>query len=111
MNAMNSNAFFQDSANPSSKLIFRMEMPGRLISWNQVLGFGHWQRKKMKDQLAKDFLFALRLSGIDSSTKTISVKNTTSIYADTLESYRMMLQTRSALRRNKRKLAKAKKKG
>ena len=85
----------------NSKLIFTLAMPGRLPSWNQILAMHHWKRKKFKDSTAAEFLCALRAAAKDCSTKTTSVKNTMSIYADTLASY---LTTR----RNERKLKSAK---
>lgn len=85
------------------KLILRLEVEGRLPSWNEILGMEHWQRYKVKSELAADFLSALRASEDASSTRIISVKNITSIFADTLERY---LRTQ----REKRKLKSLKKK-
>jgi len=82
--------------------IFEAEIPGRLPSWNEILGMEQWARYKFKKQLAEAFLSGLRATGGGCLTKTISAKNSTSTYAATLESY---LRTRQA----KRKLKLAKK--
>lgn len=86
-----------------AKLIFRMELPGRLPSWNDILGMEEWARYQFKKQLAESFMFELRRSARDSSTKTISVRSTLSTCLDTLESY-------LAMRLGKRKSNAAKKK-
>jgi hypothetical protein len=71
-------------AKPSSKPILTLTIPGRLPSWNQILAMHHWQRKKFKDQIAKDFLRALQATESGSLTKATSVTSSTRIYADTL---------------------------
>ena len=38
------------------KLIFSLTVPGRLPSWNDILGMEQWARYKFKNSLAKDFL-------------------------------------------------------
>jgi hypothetical protein len=63
----------------------------------------HWQRKKFKDQLAKDFLSALSAIATDCLTPTTCVRNTTSTYADTLAAY---LTTRRQKSNSKRASAK-----
>jgi hypothetical protein len=83
--------------------IFTLEVPGRLPSWNDILGMEQWARYKFKGELATAFLCALRASAADSSTKITSAKSTTLIYAATLESY-------LAMRREQRRLKSAKKK-
>jgi hypothetical protein len=69
------------------ELLFRMEMYGRLPSWNEILGMEQWQRYQFKKEWADRFLSALRQYASDSSIKTISAKSTLSIYVATLESY------------------------
>lgn len=88
--------------------IFTLEVPGRLPSWNEILGMEQWARYKFKGELAAAFLSALRLSGAGSSTKTTSVKSTTSIFADTLALYLATKQAERKLKsRNKRLAAKS----
>jgi hypothetical protein len=78
-----------DSAPPSppGELIFKMEMYGRLPSWNDILGMEQWARYKYKKELADRFLSALRQYASDSSIKTICAKSTMLTYAATLGSY------------------------
>lgn len=70
------------------KLIVTIKMDGRLPSWNQILAMEHWGRVKVKEQIQLCFLSALRQSARNFSMKTTCVKNTMSIAADTLVSYR-----------------------
>ncbi len=84
-------------------LVFRLTIPGRLPSWNQILGMEQWARYKFKDQLQLAFLYALQVAGRDCSMKTTSAKNTWLIAADSLLSYRAMAQARRALRSAKKK--------
>ena len=86
-----------------STLVLRLEIPGRLPSWNAILAMHHWKRAKFKKQLAADFMSALQRSAADYSTKTTSAKNMFVIYVGTLEHYQMTIQ-------NKRKLKLANKK-
>lgn len=86
-----------------------LEIPGRLPSWNAILAMHHWARMKFKKELAAVFLSALRASGSGSSTKTISAKNTMSIYADTLESSLQIRQEKRRLKQRNAKQAKANK--
>lgn len=79
-------------------LVFKIEIPGRLPSWNDVLGMEQWARYKFKQELADAFLSALRRSEGDCSTKIISARSTTLTYADTLARY---LQTKQQERRSK----------
>jgi hypothetical protein len=90
-------------------MIFSVEIPGRLPSWNEILGMEQWARYKYKNELAAEFLSGLRHTGTDSSTKIISAKNTTSIYAATLESYLAMKQEKRKLKLAKSKQFAAKK--
>jgi len=87
------------------KLIFEIEIPGRLPSWNDILGMEQWARYKFKRQLADVFLSALRASAAACSTKTTSVKNTMLTFADTLERYLVMKQAERKSRLDKKKLA------
>lgn len=89
-------------------LIFRLEIPGRLPSWNDILGMEQWARYKFKNQLAADFLSALQQSGPDSSMKITCARSTTSTYADTLASYLAMKLERRKLKQSKGKAAKEK---
>jgi len=84
------------------ELVFEIEIPGRLPSWNQILGFEHWSRDKFKCQLQEKFMYELRRLESASSTKTTAVANSISTYCATLE---LFLETR----RQKRKLRSAKK--
>lgn len=86
------------SGGEATKLIFSLEVPGRLPSWNHILGMEQWARYKFKGELANAFLCALKLSGDDSSTKITCAKSTMLTYADTLERY---LGTKQAERRLK----------
>jgi len=86
---------------------FRIEIPGKLPSWNDILGMEQWKRYKFKNQLANVFLSVLRHSDETSLTKTTSAKSTTSTYCDTLESYLRTRQEKRRLKSLKKKSAKA----
>lgn len=90
-------------------LIFRLEVDGRLPSWNEILGMEHWARYKFKNELAASFLSALQQSGTDSSMRITCAKNSMSTYADTLERYLVMKQVRRTSKRSKGKRAATKK--
>lgn len=94
---------FDPPEKKEGELIFSLTLPGRLPSWNEILGMQHWSRHTLKNQLASVFLYELNRSANDCSTKTICAASTLSIYAVTLASY---LQTR----REQRRLRSAKKK-
>lgn len=83
--------------------IFCLTVPGRVPSWNEILAMEHWARHKFKEDLAKNFLSALRATAADSSIKTTSARSTMLTYAVTLAS---CLQTR----REQRKLRSLRKK-
>ena len=87
------------------KLIFRLTIHERLPSWNQILGMDHWQRAKLKDGIQVRFLCALKAAAAVCSMKTTSAKNTMSIAADTLESYRMIIREKRRLKSAKKRLA------
>lgn len=86
------------TSSPESEPLFKLTVPGRLASWNEILGMEQWQRYQFKEKLAQDFLCALRASESDSSMKTTCAANTTWTYSAILASY---LQTRRELRRSK----------
>lgn len=110
--SLESQGTFFDSAPKPGKLIFTLVVPGRLPSWNQILGMEQWARYQFKKELAAAFTFALEQSERASLTGTISAKNTTSIFSAThlreyLETAQQRRQSRSA--KKKLKLAKEKK--
>lgn len=89
-----------DSATPPGigKPFFSVTIPGRLPSWNAILGMEQWQRYQFKQDLADVFLSELKRSESGSSTKIICAANTTLTCSATLESY---LRTRQELRKLK----------
>ena len=84
---------------PSLSLTLTHPLP----SWNAILGFGHWQRARLKKAIQDDFLSALRASADDSSTRTTSARSTLSIAAATLDSYQRTMQERRRLKSRKSK--------
>lgn len=99
------------TSSPTQALIFSLEIPGKLSSWNEILAMHHWKRKKFKDDLAKSFLSALQASERGLSTKTICAENTTAIFAAThLEEYLEMKREKQKLRLRNARLKRAKKK-
>lgn len=91
------NTFF-DTATKPAKLVLTLVVPGRLPSWNQILGMEQWARYKFKQDVAADFLSALRATDTGCSTSTTSAKSTLSTYADTLESYLTMRREQRRLK-------------
>ena len=87
---------FEPEQATTGELLISLTVPGRLPSWNKILGMEQWARYRFKKDLATTFLSALRAGENDFSTKTTSVKSITSIYAATLES---CLETRLARRK------------
>lgn len=85
-------------ADPPSEPIFEIEIPGRLPSWNEILGLEQWKRYAFKKELAAVFLSSLRATGADCSMKTTCAKNTMLTFAATLERY---LATKQAERKSK----------
>lgn len=79
--------------------LFSLTIPGKLPSWNEVLGMEHWTRKDLKKSIQAGFLSALRASAETSSTRTISARNIMLTAAVTLESSLKILQEQSELRR------------
>jgi len=100
---------FSDSSQTPA-LIFYLEIPVKLPSWNEILGMNHWRRKKFKDELAKGFLSALQASASDSSMRTTCARSIISTYVDTLESYLATKREKQKLRQRSARLKKAKKK-
>lgn len=99
--------FFAE-APAQGRLIFTLTVPGRLPSWNDILGMEQWARYRFKADLAKGFLSELRRSEGDSLTKTTSAKNTTLIFSATrLEDYLETARQQRALKSRNKKLAKA----
>jgi len=95
-----------DAPAPSpGKLLHSLTVPGRLPSWNQILGMEHWARYQFKDQLQLAFLYALQVAARDYSMRITSVKSTMSIAAATLVSYREMARAKRASNSGKKKLS------
>lgn len=90
------------------ELLFQIEIPGRLPSWNEILGMQHWSRVRFKTDLQLEFLSALRASASDSLTKTTSAKSTTLIAADMLGSYMETIRQKRRLKSLKKRLEKVK---
>jgi hypothetical protein len=96
-------SFFATPETPG-ELLFSLTIPGRLPSWNEILGMEQWARYNHKKELAGAFLCALRATANDSSTKTTSAKSTMLTYADTLERYLATKQAERKSRSAKKKL-------
>lgn len=92
------------SATPVITELARITIPGRLPSWNDILGMEHWAREKFKKEIQDSFLSALRRSASDCSTTTTAVKSTMSIAADTLASYQATRLAERKLRQAKKRL-------
>jgi hypothetical protein len=100
--------FFPEIRPPKyRKLVFRLVVPGRLPSLNEILRMEEWARYKFKDKIANAFSAALRASEKDCSTRTTSSPSITSTYADTLEHCLAMRREQRRLRSIKKRLAKA----
>ena len=84
---------------PSLSLTLTHPLP----SWNAILGFGHWQRARLKKAIQDDFLSALRASADDSSTRTTCARSTLLIAAATLDSYQRTMLERRKLKSRKSK--------
>jgi len=93
----------QPPVNGSCEAIIELRIPGRLPSWNEILGMQHWARDKFKCQLQDNFAYALRASANDSSIKTTSARSTMLTAAATLDSYRETVRERRRLRHSKKK--------
>lgn len=87
-----------ESGQSPGELLFEIELPGRLPSWNDILGMEQWARYQFKRELADLFLSELRRSAGDCSTRTTCARNTMLTFAATLERY---LATQQAKRKSK----------
>lgn len=96
---------FEPTPIAEGRLIFSITIPGRLPSWNEILGMEHWARHKFKGELANAFLSALRHGANDCSTRTTLQRSTMLTYCVTLESYLAMRQEQQRLRSAKRRSA------
>lgn len=99
---------FEPEPKKEGELIFSLTIPGRLPSWNELLGMEHWARYALKEQIQVAFLSALYQSANDSSTKIISAKNSMLIAHATLESYRKIRREQRELKSASKKLNRAK---
>src|SRR6478736_3048255 len=80
---------------PSSGQTLRLRIPGRMPSWNAVLGLNHWRRLKLKHEQQDAFISALSLSENDSATRTICARSTCSTVSDIAVRFREMSQIKS----------------
>lgn len=90
-------------------LIFRLEIDGRLPSWNEMLKMEHWARYKFKQDLTAGFLSSLRQSESTSSMRITSARSSMSTYSATLERYLVTRQLRRQSKSAKGKPAATKK--
>lgn len=98
-------SFFDLTQPKPGKLIFTLTVPGKLPSWNDILGMETWARYRFKKELADVFLFALQQSERASSIGTTSAKNTTLIFsAIHLREYLEMAQQRRKSKSANKKL-------
>lgn len=87
------------------KLIFELTLPGRMPSWNEMLGMEHWARYKFKKELASNFLYALsRKERFSSTTTTVAKSSTLTFSATHLAAYLATAEKRRELRSVKKKL-------
>lgn len=100
---MNQQTFFDCPKEEPGKLVFKLTVPGRLPSWNEILGMERWARYQFTKDLADAFLSALRHSEDGSSMKIIYAKNTTSTFADTLARYLRMRREQRRLKSLKKR--------
>lgn len=101
---------FEPQPKQEGELIFSLTVPGRLPSWNELLGMEHWARYKLKDEIQVAFLSALYQSASDSSTKTTSQKSIMLTAAATLACYRKTARERRELKSASKKLMKGRRK-
>lgn len=92
----------QEETGPA-KLLFSITIPGRLPSWNDLLGMEHWGRMKLKESIQAAFLSSLRASARDSSMRTTWPKSTLWTACATLESYLAMRRERRLSESGKKK--------
>lgn len=112
---MNSNEgdLFSEQTGSTTKLekLHELTVPGRLPSWNDILGMEQWARYKYKNEIQIAFLSALQASAGDCLTRTTSARNSMSIAAATLVSYREMAREKRKLKLLKKKQSQAKESG
>lgn len=99
---------FSNETRPEPLISFRV--PGRLPSWNQILGLEHWARYQLKDRIQVAFSSALRASAKDFWMRTTSARSTMWIAADTLDSYRETLRAKRRLKSASKRLSQGPKK-
>lgn len=75
---------------PGKSLLLRLVVPGRIPSWNQLLGLSHWRRLKLKKAQQQAFISSLHLSENASATRIISRKNGLSIVSDIVALFQEM---------------------
>lgn len=80
-------------------------IPGRLPSWNEILGMEQWARYKFKGELASVFLSVLEATEGDCSTRITSAVSSTLTYSATLRSYLRTRQEQRKLRSARKRLA------
>lgn len=80
-----------------------IEIPGRIPSWNEILGMEHWERYRFKSKLRREFISGLRVFAQLCSMKTTSARNSILIAAATLESYDRMIRERQRLKSARRR--------
>jgi len=97
---------FEPAPMTLGECVLTLEVPGRLPSWNDILGMEQWARYKTKKEMADVFLCALRASANDSSTRTTSARSTLLTFADTLERYLLMRQEQRKSKSLRKRLAK-----
>jgi hypothetical protein len=89
--------------------LLQLRIPGRLPSWNALLGMDHWARAKLKKSIQQDFISALSLSVNASSIPTILAKNGLSTVSDISVLFREMSQIKSHSKPAKGKRKRARK--
>lgn len=95
---------FDSTPAKQATLVCRLTIPGRLPSWNEILGMEQWARYKYKQQIQDGFLYELRRLARDCSMRTTCAKNFWSIAADTLALYQATaLQKRKLRSANKKR--------
>jgi len=93
----------------SSKLILRLEIPGRLPSWNQILGLEHWGRAKLKKKIQDEFISSLYLSANELSIPIIcqlSGQQTLSGIATSFATTRLKMSQSKRLKGKRKKASK-----
>lgn len=75
-----------------------MEIPGRIPSWNALLGMTHWKRIRAKKEQQENFISALSLGVNDSATRTILASSGCSTVSDIVARLREMSRKKSTLK-------------